>query len=180
MNPVGLQLVGVDGTPLQIHGSVTVELEISAKTFKQELIVVNALTSEGILGVNFLEANDCVLDLARGKLCSGGTQISLHAKQLQENTTGHVEVVVPETLTIAAASKIEIMGRMPLNCEGTWMVEDKPVKKQLVIIARAIVVPQNGLVPLRIINLDYKPTTIYKGTKVASAEAINDMRRYYQ
>ena len=175
MNPVGLRLVGVGGAPLQIQRSVTIELEFSGKTFKQELIVVNVLTSEGILGLNFLEANDCVLDLARGELCSGGTQISLNAKQLPENSTRHVEVVIPETLTIAAASEIEVMGTMPLNCEGTWMVGDKPVKKQLVLIARAIVVPQNGLVPLRIINLDYKPTTIYKGTKVASAEAISNI-----
>ena len=40
----------------------------------------------------------------------------------------HVEVVIPETVTIAAASEIEIVGRLPLTCEGTWMVEDKPVK----------------------------------------------------
>ena len=175
MNPVGLRLVGVDGAPLQIQGSVTIELEISGKTFKQELIVVNALISEGILGLNFLEANDCVLDLARGELCSGGTRISLNTKQLPENSTRHVEVVIPETLAITTTSEIEVMGTMPLNCEGTWMVVDKPVKKQLVLIARAIVVPQNGLVPLWIINLDYTPTTIYKGTKVASAEAISNI-----
>ena len=46
MNSVNLRLVGVDGAPLQIQGSVTVDLEISGKIFKQELIVVNALTSE--------------------------------------------------------------------------------------------------------------------------------------
>jgi len=63
MNLVAEQLVGVDGAPLHIRGSVTVELKISTKTFKQELIVVDALTSEGILGINFLEANNCVLDL---------------------------------------------------------------------------------------------------------------------
>ena len=55
---------------------------------------------------------------------------------------------------------------MPLNCEGTWMVEDKPVKKQLVLIARAIVVPQNGLVPLRIINLDYRIEGNFGGVKL--------------
>ena len=73
MNPVCLRLVGVDGAPLQIHGSVAVELEISEKTSKQDLIVVNALTSEGILGLNFLEANNCVLDLGWGELCCGET-----------------------------------------------------------------------------------------------------------
>jgi len=173
MNPVGLRLVGVDGAPLHIRGSVIVELEISAKTFKQEVIIVDALTSEGILGLNFLEANNCVLDLGRGELCSGQTRIPLSAKELQMNSIRHVEVLIPETLTIAAMSEIEIMGRVPQNCEGAWMVEDKPVKKHHVIIARAIVVPKDGKVPLRIINLECEPTTIYKGTKVASAEAIS-------
>ena len=82
MNSVNLRLVGVDGAPLQIQGSVTVELEISGKIFKQELIVVNALTSEGILGLNFLEANSCVLDLVWGELLFGGTRISLSTWQL--------------------------------------------------------------------------------------------------
>jgi len=175
MNSVNLRLVGVDGAPLQIQGSVTVDLEISGKIFKQELIVVNALTSEGILGLNFLEANSCVLDLARGELLSGGTRIALSARQLQENSMGHVEVVLPETLTIAATSEMEVMGKMPENCEGIWMVEDKPTKKHLILIARAIVAPKKGQVPLRIINLDCKPTTIYKGTKVASAEDISNI-----
>jgi len=52
---MNLRLVSVDGGSLQIQGSVIVEF--SGKTF------VNALTSEGILGLNFLEANSCVLDL---------------------------------------------------------------------------------------------------------------------
>ena len=56
-----------------------------------------------------------------------------------------------------------------------WWRTNQLIKKQLVLIARVIVVPQNGLVLLRIINLDYKPTTIYKGTKVASAEAISNI-----
>ena len=94
------------------------ELEISGKTFKQDLIVVNALTSEGILGLNFLEANNCVLDLGRGELCCGETRISLSAKQLQEDSTRSVKVIIPETLTIVASSEMEIMGRMPQNCEG--------------------------------------------------------------
>ena len=80
-----------------------------------------------------------------------------------------------EVVTVAAASEIEIMGRLPLTCEGTWMVEDKPMKKSPVLVARAIVTPQSGLVPIRIINLDCKPTTIHKGTKVARAEAIDDI-----
>jgi len=38
-----------------------------------------------------------------------------------------------------------------------------------------MVIPQEGFVPIRIINLDCKPATIYKDTKVARAEAIDDV-----
>jgi len=55
------------------------------------------------------------------------------------------------------------------------MVEDKAVKKHFLLIARAIVVPKNGQVSLQIINLDDKPITIYKGTKVANAEVISEI-----
>ena len=60
LTPVRTCLVGADGSPLQTQGSTAVELTISGKTFKQELIIVNSLTSEGILGLNFLEANGCI------------------------------------------------------------------------------------------------------------------------
>jgi len=76
VNPVSLRLVGVDGTPLQIQGSVTINLDVSGLVFQQELIIVKALTSDGILGLNFLKGNNCVLNLAQGKLCSSGAQIS--------------------------------------------------------------------------------------------------------
>jgi len=43
LNPISIRLVGVDGVPLQVKGSVNVELEMHGRTFCQELIVVNVL-----------------------------------------------------------------------------------------------------------------------------------------
>ena len=79
VNPVSMKLVGVDGACLQVQGLVTVEFTMSGHIFSQELIVANALTSERILGLNFLEANECVLDLHQGEMCSCGAKICLHA-----------------------------------------------------------------------------------------------------
>jgi len=70
---------------------------------------------------------------------------------------------------------MEVMARVPLTCGGTWLVEDRPMKKSFVLVARAMVISQEGFVPIRIITLDCKPTTIYKDTKVARAEAIDDV-----
>jgi len=41
------------------------------------------------------------------------------------NNAGCVEVIIPKTPSIAAASEIEIMGRMPQNCEVTFMVQQR-------------------------------------------------------
>ena len=91
--PVNTRLVGADGSPLQIQGSVVVELTISGQVFNQELIIANSLTSEGILGLNFLEANECILDLVHGELIAQGSRVTLSAKN-SELTTTQVEICV--------------------------------------------------------------------------------------
>ena len=115
-----------------------VELTISEQMFKQELIIVNSLTSEGILGLNFLEANGCILDLVRGELITRGSRVALSAKN-SEPTTAQVEICIQESFTVAGFSEMEVMGEIPLACKGNWLVENKESKKPQVLIARAIV-----------------------------------------
>ena len=51
----GKQLVSVDGTPLQIYGSATVEIVLESTQFLLSgIIVVSHLTTSVILGVDFL------------------------------------------------------------------------------------------------------------------------------
>ena len=49
-----LELVSADGTPLQTHGSTLLTLELAGNAVPVECVVVSALTSEGILGLDFL------------------------------------------------------------------------------------------------------------------------------
>lgn len=49
-----LKLVSAGGTPLTIHGSACVKLELEGKKFPTEIVVVNPLTSEAIVGLGFL------------------------------------------------------------------------------------------------------------------------------
>ena len=112
-------------------------------------------------------------------MCSRGAKISLHAKGLQGQTTAQVDVVLPENFTIAANSEVEVMGIMPVSCEGVWMVETKPLKKPQVMVARAIVTPKDRRIPIHMLNMDCHLVTIYKGTKIACAEAIDNIREIF-
>ena len=91
LTTVSTRLVGANGFPLQAQGSTVVELTISGQTFKQELIIFNLLTSEGILGLNFQEEDGCILDLVHGEVIARDSRVALSVK-IFEPTTAQVVI----------------------------------------------------------------------------------------
>ena len=58
LNPiVTRRLVGVDGVPIKVEGTVSVPITISGVTLPHTFIVAEQITAEAILGLDFLEAN---------------------------------------------------------------------------------------------------------------------------
>ena len=51
-----------------MHGCTSVELELRGKKYATDVVVVSSLTSEGILGLDFLREQKAIIDLAGGKL----------------------------------------------------------------------------------------------------------------
>ena len=58
----GRPLVGVAGTSLDVCGSAVVEIIIAGESFRNTVVVASALTAEAILGLDFLESNNCTLE----------------------------------------------------------------------------------------------------------------------
>ena len=56
-------MVSAGGTPLTIHGSASIELELEGEPFSTDVVVVSPLTSEAILGLNFLQEQQATIDL---------------------------------------------------------------------------------------------------------------------
>ena len=61
----GQRLVGVDGTPLQVEGCGKIKLKFGQTVFDHH---IDSLTSEGILGLDFLQRHKCVVNLEEGIL----------------------------------------------------------------------------------------------------------------
>ena len=68
------RLVGVQGSPLQLCGAAEVCLELGGETFPTKVIVANSLTTDVILGRDFLKAQQCTIEL-------GETRDVLHFKE---------------------------------------------------------------------------------------------------
>ena len=79
-----------------------------------------------------------------------------------------------ENLTIPPRSEMEVMADIHSKEEGTWLLEDTIFKKLSICVARALTTLRNRSIPIRIVNLDTVPVTLYKNTKIATAELISD------
>ena len=58
----GKNLVGVDGTAIRVLGSVRLPLKLNEVIFSADIVVADGLTTDGILGLDFLESNNCTIN----------------------------------------------------------------------------------------------------------------------
>ena len=85
----------------------------------------------------------------------------------------HVNITVKDTISVPASSEMEIMVHIDSAEEhSTWLLEGVECP---VLVTRALVAPQRQAVPVRIINTDLIPVTLYKNMKIARTESINDL-----
>ncbi len=63
-----VQLVGVDGSPLTVHGQAKVDLWLYGHRYPTRVVVVSPLTTEAILGLDFLRERKASIDLGRAEL----------------------------------------------------------------------------------------------------------------
>ena len=174
LNPIVThRLVGVDGVPIKVDGTVSVPITIGKVTLQHDFIVAEQITAEAILGLDFLEANKCILDLASGKMQITDQTVSL-ISQPSIKKVQCTQVRVTENLTIPPRSEMEIMARIHSKEEGTWLLEGTPFKELPIYVARALMAPRKQNVPIRIVNVDPLPVTIHRNTKIATAELITE------
>ena len=108
-----LQLVSADGSPLTIHGSARVMLELEGEEFTVDTVVVSPLTSEAILGLDFLQEQQALIDLASKRLSlrSKRCVIPLTDPALPHART-EVLVCVVRTVEVLPRGVMEVDGRL--------------------------------------------------------------------
>ena len=108
-----------------------IQFSINVIKFKHEFVIADHITTEAILGLDFLESNKCVLDLANEKMYIQNKLVPLQPLQTY-NESQCLKVTVPP------CSEMELMAHVDTTQQGTWLVEGT---NSPVLVARAIVVP---------------------------------------
>ena len=132
---------------------------------------------EALLGLDFIQQNGCVLDPAN-RICRIKNSSTLHLEQKpgpQPPSKGMG--LLNETVHIPPRNEIEIAGSLSSpKMEGhLCMIEQTCGNRRGIYIANAAVIPNNGSVPLRILNPRPLRLSVYKGETLALIEEL-DMR----
>ena len=82
-------------------------------------------------------------------------------------------VALKETVKIPPLHEVEVNGTFTGELEpGPWLIESSGVPKKTVHVANAIVIPRNGMVPVRLMNSSCEPVTVYHGDLIARMELL--------
>ena len=110
------------------------------------------MTAKAILGLDFLEVNKCILDLAGGKMHITSKTGPLFLQPSNKKVQG-AKGTVTENLTIPPRSEMEVMAHIQCKEEGTWLLEGAMFRKLSICVARALTAPRNQRVPIRMVSL---------------------------
>jgi hypothetical protein len=99
------------------------------------MVVVDELSTDAILGLDFMEKYHCSVSIATQELLIGeDCRIPLEAgKQGREATqTGIMPVTSSVTTHIPPLSEVELDCEAPYAIAGTWVVKDMPTTTNLI------------------------------------------------
>lgn len=173
--PVHSKLITATGAATPFIGQTKVEIQIDNTRFIHDVLIAD-IQNDVILGIDFLTKHKCDVLLSKNCLDVQGDKITCFRYSNDVFTccriavTDHV-VVPPGTEIIVPGRPLGHISKSPNVLEPTQHF----VEKQGLLIARSLVDPAKGVVPLRVLNLQNEPCKIYKNTIAATCEPVNEL-----
>ena len=171
---IGPPLVSAGGTPLTVHGHACMTLQLGGRDFLTDMVVVSPLTSEAILGVDFLQAQQALIDLAQGtmKLQWTGWDILLSAPPVSQPFLDTQPICMTSTVKVPPRTVMAVPAQFETPVQGVWLVEEAPVKYLHFAVGRAIVEPSSTRTLVCVVNISDEPVTLYAGSVIVTLQPV--------
>ena len=120
-----------------------------------------------ILGYDFLYEHDCSISVKDSCLTLGKKYIKCHLEGQNVNTV--FKICLDESVTVPPGMEMMVKGEISdengcLSHASELVVESKSdsvLAKRGILVAKALVNPSNGVIPLRLMNLDSKSQSLH-------------------
>ena len=170
--PPPLRLCGADGSDLTICGTSVVRIAVGASTCLHDIYVVRQLYHPCILGRDVLSHIPCTIQ-------SDGAGLRFSAAESSVSTVDPTRIALRLSGRATVPPHHEVFAWAvlddPTEDDSPLLLEpDRPLAEEhSVFVARALVNPSQGKVPVRLLNCSDHPITLRQSQHVGAAYAIN-------
>ena len=171
-----MQLLGAGGEPLTVHGWAQVSLKLGSNCFLINKVVVSSLTSQAILGLDFLVDQQATISLTNRtlQLKEGGCDIPLEAPPIAgDDPIAKCYICSASTDEIPPRSSMQIQGTVSGADRGLWLLEETP-KRLPVAVAWGLVEVTSTSIPVIVLNPLEEPVTLYRAMELATLQEVDE------
>ena len=173
LTPVNTMLLTVTGESKPFKGKAVVQIRLGNCTFQHEVLFAD-ITQDGILGIDFLMKNKCDLIISKSCLKVKGQEIPCYMSIGSQPVCCRVETVKipPESEVIVSGKPLDNLDRGRI---GLLEPSRKFVENTSLLVAKVLVDPKKGNIPLRLANLSKEPVAVHRGTVTAVLQAVDSV-----
>ena len=170
--PTKTVLRTVTGETAPVRGRGKLKITVGNSLTEHDVWLAD-IVEEGIIGLDYLMANNCQVDLARKVLHIGNDEVRLF-NQVQSAVNGLSRIVVRRTIAIPAMSEAIIPGKLDKCGERNAWAAIGPVDNthRKLLVARTLVDLSAEDLPVRVMNLTNGYVSLKKGAEIALCEPI--------
>ena len=153
------------------------EIALAGKYFQVDFAVVALLRTQSILGLDFMEGNQCVVNAGQKTLHLRGLGVPIQTATRMSCLT-ESSVALLESIRIPALGEVEVMAESnEVLGEGMWLLERICERDLPVLVAGAVVTPVTAgpstCVPVRLVNPSFVEAVAHKRSKIAVVEQLD-------
>ena len=172
----GAEIRGVGGNSIAVRGAANIEYLLGSNICETHTLIAD-IHHQGILGMNFFEEHDCVLDMKDGLIMMDGAGYPLH-----RNKSSTTKMMAVCAVMVPPMSEVVISVRPTGNTilRGVSLVEpmEDASEWQGVLIGRSLVdsgTKTYGDVPLLLANVTDYEVEIKEETILAQSEPVEEV-----
>ena len=167
--------------PIQIKATVSVPIKKGPKMYKHTFYVLIEAASDCLLGLDFLETNNCDALFSENKLkIDRNILVPLYRKQFSVDEKQVYRVVALEKVSIPPQHVMIVPGTIPgwktspVARVVLFEPHERFIDNENQIAQAALFSFEKGILPITIANTNDEVLTIYKDTTWGSSELVPD------
>ena len=169
-----------NGEVMNVYGQTNLDFEIQGHKFRMPVKVVSLGDKSTILGLDFMEDQECMFNVAKGTMKFNDKLITLHKK----DSTRCARIQAQQNFCVPPQHEMIISGHVKSNqwVSGwtTGLMEPlvSVTEKTGLAVAKSLVKVGDSAIPIRVANFGLDPIKINKKSVVAMLEPVTQVKHF--